>query len=66
MQRALVILGIVLVAAGLAWPWLAKIPFGRLPGDIRIEGEHGGFFFPVTTCLVVSIVLSLILWIFRR
>ena len=66
MQRALVILGIVLVLAGLAWPWLSKIPFGRLPGDIRIEGEHGGFFFPITTCIVVSIVLSLILWIFRR
>ena len=66
MQRALVILGIAFVAAGLAWPWLSKIPFGRLPGDIRIEGEHGGFFFPITTCIVVSIVLSLLLWIFRR
>ncbi len=65
-QRALVILGIVFVAAGLAWPWLSKIPFGRLPGDIRIEGEGGGFWFPITTCIVVSIVLSLILWIFRR
>ncbi|HUI98603.1 MAG TPA: DUF2905 domain-containing protein [Usitatibacter sp.] len=66
MQRLLVILGIVFVAAGLAWPWLSKIPFGRLPGDIRIEGEHGGFFFPITTCVIVSIVLSLILWILRR
>jgi len=65
-QRLLVILGIVFVAAGLAWPWLSKIPFGRLPGDIRIEGEHGGFFFPITTCVIVSIVLSLILWILRR
>ena len=66
MQRALVVLGIALVLAGFAWPWLSKIPFGRLPGDIRIESEHGGFFFPITTCIVVSIVLSLILWIFRR
>ncbi len=52
--------------AGLLWPWLSKVPFGRLPGDIRIEGEHGGFFFPVTTCIVISILLSLLLWIFRR
>lgn len=66
MHRGLVLLGIVLVLAGLSWPWLSKIPFGRLPGDIRIEGEHGGFFFPVTTCIVVSIVVSLLLWIFRR
>ena len=66
MQRGLIILGILFVVAGVAWPWLSKLPLGRLPGDIRIEGEHGGFFFPITTCIVVSIVLSLILWIFRR
>ena len=66
MQRGLIILGILFVVAGVAWPWLSKLPLGRLPGDIHIEGEHGGFFFPITTCIVVSIVLSLILWIFRR
>jgi hypothetical protein len=65
-QRGLIILGIVLVLAGVLWPWLSKLPFGRLPGDIRIEGEHGGFFFPITTSIIVSLVLSLILWIFRR
>ncbi|HXS53828.1 MAG TPA: DUF2905 domain-containing protein [Usitatibacter sp.] len=66
MHRGLVIVGIILVLAGLLWPWLSKVPFGRLPGDIRVEGEHGGFFFPITTCVVISIVLSLLLWIFRR
>ena len=66
MNRFLVVIGIVLVAAGLAWPWLSKLPFGRLPGDIRIENASGGFYFPITTCIVISIVLSLILWIFRR
>jgi hypothetical protein len=65
-QRGLIVLGIVIVLAGVLWPWLSKIPFGRLPGDIRIEGEHGGFFFPITTCIVISIVLSVIFWIFRR
>ena len=66
MQRALIILGVVLVVAGLAWPWLAKLGLGRLPGDIRIETDGGGFYFPIVTSLVISIVLSLILWIFRR
>lgn len=66
MQRTLIILGLVLVAAGLLWPWLTKIGLGRLPGDIHIEGENGGFYFPIVTCLVISIVLSVLLWIFRR
>lgn len=66
MQRALIILGLVLVAAGLAWPWISKLGLGRLPGDIRIESESGGFYFPIITCLVISVVLSLLLWFFRR
>jgi len=66
MQRALIILGLVLVAAGLAWPWIAKLGLGRLPGDIRIESESGGFYFPIVTCLVISVVLSLLLWFLRR
>jgi hypothetical protein len=63
MGRILVIAGIILVAAGLLWPYLARLGLGRLPGDIAIRGEHGGFYFPVVTCLVVSLVLSLIFWL---
>ena len=66
MQRGLIVLGIAIVLAGVLWPWLSKLPFGRLPGDIRIEGEHGGFFFPIVTCLVISVVVSLLLWFFRK
>ena len=66
MQRALIIVGIALVVIGLAWPWIAKLGLGRLPGDIRIEGEHGGFYFPIVTCLIISAVLSLMLWFLRR
>lgn len=66
MQRILITIGVVFLAAGLLWPWLAKLGLGRLPGDIRIETEGGGFYFPVVTCIVVSIVLSLLFWIFRR
>jgi Protein of unknown function (DUF2905) len=66
MQRALIILGLLLLVAGLVWPWLSKLGLGRLPGDIRVETEGGGFYFPIVTCLVISIVLSILLWIFRR
>jgi hypothetical protein len=63
MGRILVITGIVLVAAGLLWPYLARLGLGRLPGDIAIRGEHGGFYFPIVTCLLVSLVLTLIFWL---
>ena len=66
MQRALIIVGFALVVIGLAWPWIARLGLGRLPGDIRIEGEHGGFYFPIVTCLIISAVLSLVLWFLRR
>jgi hypothetical protein len=66
MQRALIIIGIALVLLGVAWPWVAKLGLGRLPGDIRIESEGGGFYFPIVTCLIISVVLSLVLWFFRR
>ena len=63
MGRLLVISGVVLVAAGLAWPLLSRLGLGRLPGDIAIQGEHGGFYFPIVTCIVISAVLSLIFWL---
>jgi hypothetical protein len=66
MQRALITIGVVIVAAGLLWPWLSKLGLGRLPGDIRIETEDGVFYFPIVTCLVISVVLSLILWVIRK
>lgn len=66
MQRALIVLGLVIAAIGLAWPWLRRLPFGRLPGDIHVVREGFSFYFPIVTCIVVSIVISIILWIFRR
>lgn len=66
MQRGLIVLGLVFVAAGLAWPWLRRLPFGRLPGDINIVRNGVGFHFPVVSCLVVSVLLSILLWILRR
>lgn len=66
MQKWLITLGIVLLVAGLAWPWLAKLGLGRLPGDIVVKREGFSFYFPITTGIIVSLVLTLILWIFRR
>ena len=66
MQRALILLGLVMLAAGLAWPWLRKIPLGRLPGDIHIVREGFSFHFPIVSCIVVSLLVSLIVWFFRR
>lgn len=62
MQQLLVILGILLLVLGLLWPWLSQLPLGRLPGDIHIERENFSFRFPLMTGLLISIVLSLILW----
>jgi len=66
MQRILIAIGAVLLLVGLLWPWLSRLGLGRLPGDIRIETESSVFYFPITTCVVVSIVLSLVIWFIRR
>lgn len=66
MQKWLITLGIVLLVAGLAWPWLVKLGLGRLPGDIVVKREGFTFYFPITSGIIVSLVLTLILWIFRR
>ena len=63
MQKLLVTAGVLMVAAGLLWPYLSRLGLGRLPGDIAIQGEHGGFYFPIVTCILVSLVLTLIFWL---
>ena len=66
MQRALIIIGLAILAVGLAWPLIGKLPLGRLPGDIVIDRPGFKFFFPLTTGILVSIALSLIAWLFRK
>jgi len=66
MPRFLIVVGILLVVAGLAWPFLVKLGLGRLPGDIHIERSGFSFYFPITTGLLVSAVISLILWLLRK
>ncbi|MEO8098679.1 MAG: DUF2905 domain-containing protein [Acidobacteriota bacterium] len=68
MGRTLIIAGVFLLALGLLITLGDKLPLrlGRLPGDIRVEGKNGGFYFPVVTCLVLSALLSLVMWLFGK
>ncbi|RME34922.1 MAG: DUF2905 domain-containing protein [Gammaproteobacteria bacterium] len=66
MSRTLILIGLLLVVIGLAWPWLRQLPLGRLPGDIVIERDNFRFYFPVTTSILISLVLSLLFMLFRR
>jgi len=66
MSRWLVTIGLVLVVVGLLWPWLRELGLGRLPGDIVIERGNADIYFPIVTCIIVSVVLSLILWLMNR
>ena len=65
-QRLLIIFGLVLVAVGILWPLISKLGLGRLPGDIVIERENFRLYVPIMTSLLISAVLSLILWLFNR
>lgn len=66
MQRVLIAAGLLIALAGLLWPWLSQLPFGRLPGDLVVDRPGFRFFAPFTSMIILSIVLSLILWLFRR
>ena len=66
MAKWLITIGVVLVLLGVLWPLLAKVGLGSLPGDIKVERKGFTFYFPLTTSIIVSLVISLILWIFRR
>jgi hypothetical protein len=66
MARFLVILGLAILLLGLLWPYLNRIGLGRLPGDIVIERDHVTFYFPLMTCVLLSILFSLIFWAVNR
>ena len=66
MARWLIILGVVLIVAGLLWPWLTRLGLGRLPGDIVIERDNFRLYIPIATSIAISVVLSLILWLLNR
>jgi hypothetical protein len=66
MARFLIVLGVVLLVAGLLWPYLSQIGLGRLPGDIVIERQNVTLYFPLMTCLLLSVLFSLVFWAVNR
>ena len=66
MSRTLIVVGIVLVVAGICWPLIGRLGLGRLPGDIVIQRPNFSFYFPLMTSLIISIVLSVVLWLINR
>jgi Protein of unknown function (DUF2905) len=65
-RRVFVLAGAVLIAVGIAWPWLCALNVGRLPGDIVINRPGMHIYFPIVTCILISLVLMLLFWIFRK
>lgn len=66
MNRWLIGLGAILLVAGLLWPWLLRLPLGRLPGDLHVHRGNWDFYFPLGSSVLLSIVLTLVLWWLRR
>jgi len=66
MARFLIVLGLAILVIGLLWPYLSQIGLGRLPGDVVIERENMTFYFPLMTCLLLSVLLSLVFWVVNR
>lgn len=66
MSRTLIVIGALLVVLGLVWPWITKLGLFRLPGDIVIERDGFRFYFPITTMIIISVVISVVLWLFRK
>ena len=62
----LITIGVVLVLVGLLWPLIQKLGLGRLPGDIAVEKENFRFYFPLTTSIVISLLITVLFWLFRR
>ena len=66
LARFLIVLGLAILLLGLFWPYLSRIGLGRLPGDIMIERDNMTFYFPLMTCVLLSLLFSLILWLVNR
>ena len=66
MQRIIITIAITFLLIGILWPWISKLGLGRLPGDIAIDGGGFRFYLPITTMIIVSALLSLVIWIVRK
>jgi hypothetical protein len=66
MQRVLIIVGLIVLFVGIFWPWLSQIPLGRLPGDIVIDRPNSRIYIPIVTMILVSGLMTLLMWLFRQ
>jgi len=66
MRTLLIVLGVILLVAGIAWPVITRLGLGRLPGDVVVERGNFRFYFPIVTSLLISAVITLLAWLFRR
>ena len=66
MNKTLVIIGIIILIIGILWPVLSKLPIGKLPGDIVIKRDGFSFYLPITTMIIVSVLLSILFWFFKK
>jgi hypothetical protein len=66
MNKPLIVIGCLCLVVGLLWPWLRHLPLGRLPGDIVIVREHFRCYFPLTSSILISLVISFLLWLLRK
>ena len=66
MARLLIAIGVIFILAGLLWPVLTRLGLGRLPGDIVVRSGGFSFYFPIVTCIIVSVAVSLLLWLINR
>jgi hypothetical protein len=65
-QKILIAAGIIIVVIGFLWPWISKLPFGKLPGDIVVDKPNFKFFFPITSMILISVVISFIIWLIKK
>ena len=65
MQKILIYIGLIILAIGLLWPFLKELPIGRMPGDVILKKDKFTFYFPIVTCLVVSIIITIIFRFFK-
>ncbi|WP_131782540.1 DUF2905 domain-containing protein [Legionella gresilensis] len=66
MQKIIIGLGVILILLGLTWPWIKKLGIGKLPGDILIKKGNFTFYFPITTSIIISLIIMIILWLINR
>lgn len=65
-QKILIAVGIIIVITGFLWPWISKLPIGKLPGDVVVDKPNFKFFFPITSMIVISLVISFIIWLIKK